>query len=129
MKLRKIIAITTFLISIFSLMVSVKANTGTTEISGTINYDYINEVLELTNEERIKNNLDPLILDEELTKRANQRAYEIVYSFSHTRPNNQEWYTIMEDLDDSALGENIAAGYIDPSDVMDGWMDEFGAPS
>ena len=120
MKLRKIIAITTFLISIFSLMVSVKANTGTTEISGTINYDYINEVLELTNEERIKNNLDPLILDEELTKRANQRAYEIVYSFSHTRPYNQEWYTIMEDLDDSALGENIAAGYIDPSDVMDG---------
>ena len=106
----------------YAFIINVKANTGITEISGTINYDYINDVLEITNEERSKNNLVPLILDQELTERANQRTFELVYSFSHTRPNQKDCFSIMDDLEDTAMGENIAAGYINPNEVMDGWM-------
>ena len=122
MKKNKILFITIFLISVFSFMVGVEANTGITEISGNINYDYINEVLKITNEERAKNNLKPLVLDGELMERANQRAYEIVYSFSHTRPNNTSCFTIIEGLGNTAYGENIAEGYTSPSEVMNGWM-------
>ena len=115
MKKNKFLFITIFLISVFSFIIGAKATTGITEINGTINYDYINEVLRITNEERAKNNLNPLVLDNELTERANQRAYEIVYSFSHTRPNNTDCFTVMNDLNDTSMGENIAAGYTSSS--------------
>ena len=121
---KKKILLATILFSIFNFIfiLNVHANTGITEINGDINYDYINEVLKITNEERTKNNLEPLVLDSELTESANQRAYEIVYSFSHTRPNDTNCFTVLEGLGNTAYGENIAVGYTSPSDVMNGWM-------
>ena len=56
--------------------------------------------------------LSALTLDEELCKAAQIRADEIVKSFSHTRPNGKDCFTVLDDLSISrgAKGENIAAG-------------------
>ena len=47
---------------------------------GTINYDYINEVLKLVNKNRKEHGRKALVLDEALTKAAIQRAYAVSYT-------------------------------------------------
>ena len=53
---------------------------------------------------------------------AMQRAAELVFSFSHTRPSGQSCFTVS----DKAFGENIAAGYWNADLVMNGWMNSEG---
>ena len=47
------------------------------------------------------------------------RAAECEKSFSHTRPDGTEWWTV-----DSSLmyGENLASGYYDADSVVSAWM-------
>ena len=56
--------------------------------------------------------LGTLTLDEDLCKAAQIRAKEIVQEFSHTRPNGNDCFTVLDDLKipSGATGENIAAG-------------------
>ena len=56
--------------------------------------------------------LGKLTLDEELCKAAKIRSEEIVKSFSHTRPDGRDCFTVFDDLGIKAYakGENIAAG-------------------
>ena len=53
--------------------------------SGTYDYEKALEVVELTNEHRINNDLEPLEVDPELMEYAMERAKEIAIYFSHTR--------------------------------------------
>ena len=67
--------------------------------------------------------LGELSYDYTLERIAMLRAAEISKSFSHTRPNGQSCFSLMEDLDYMALGENIAAGYPTMASVFKGWQE------
>lgn len=87
------------------------------------------EVVNLSNSYRRQNGVNNnLVLDPELTRAANIRAKEIVETFSHTRPNGQSCFTVLDDIGYSwmAVGENIAAGYPNSSSVMTDWMNSSG---
>ena len=57
-----------------------------------------------------------------------KRAAEIQISFSHTRPDGTECFTIMSPYgyDAYAGGENIAMGQNDASEVMNDWTNSSG---
>jgi uncharacterized protein YkwD len=84
-------------------------------------------VLELTNAERARAGVSPLALSDELDEAAQEYSQVLATSgcFDHTcgpvpsfaDRDNQAGYTGW-----SAIGENIAAGYATPEDVVSGWM-------
>lgn len=102
-----------------SLLANAKVNTVTYSA-------YASEVLRLVNIERDKVGAAHLVLDGALCDAANMRAIEMDYSgnFSHTRPNGSDCFTVFSFCKISfyTCGENIAAGYVTPADVVDGWM-------
>ncbi len=55
---------------------------------------------------------------------AQVRAKEIVELFEHYRPDGTKCYTALQEqgVDYWYAGENIAAGYQTPAQVVDGWM-------
>ena len=99
------------------------------KVSGEYQYDKAKEVLDIVNEERSKEGLEPLIMDPELFETAQKRAAELAVIFSHTRPNRESCFTIFPNKG-KAQGENIAAGDFGlqetPQDVMEGWMNSDG---
>lgn len=74
----------------------------------------------LVNEEREKAGLEPLIWDPNLENTSDVRAIECSESFSHTRPNNEPWYTVNSQI---MGGENLAYGYDNATDVLHAWME------
>lgn len=94
------------------------------EIEGTENYDYVNEVLELVNQNREKEGLAELKLDESLLEIAMQRAAEISLYYSHTRPDGTQCFTITNR--GTRRSENIAVSYQKPQNVMAGWLSSEG---
>ncbi len=81
--------------------------------------------LELLNAERKKAGLSQLKIDSNLVFVANVRAEEIQRSYSHTRPDGRNCFTVIEEYGirtPSVSGENIAWGYPDVKTVMTGWM-------
>ena len=99
------------------------------KVSGEYKYDKAKEVLEIVNEERSKEGLEPLKMDSELFETAQKRAAELAVIYSHTRPNRESCFTIFPDKG-TIRGENIAAGNFGlqetPEDVMSGWMNSYG---
>lgn len=85
---------------------------------------YAQDVLDLVNEERAKEGLSPLVLDQKLCEAAAIRANEIVEKFEHTRPDGTSCFTVLQQngINYRACGENIAAGQSTPAAVMDSWM-------
>ena len=102
-----------------------------TNNADTLNYDGIyyqdmaREVLELVNQIRIDNDLNPLIWNDSLEQSAMMRAPEIINTFEHTRPDGSGWYTTINTTYRTA-GENIAAGQRTSQQVVDEWMDSPG---
>lgn len=99
--------------------------------SGSQNKDissYATDVLAIVNSERAAVGLPALEWDSTLAACADIRAHEIAESFSHTRPNGTSCFTAMSEAGYSyrTAGENIAAGYRTPSEVMNGWMNSTG---
>lgn len=88
-------------------------------------YDKRHQVAALTNHERADKGVSLLAYSDELSRAANERAKEIMTSFSHTRPDGRDCYTIMDDLGIrySYFGENIAYGPSQPASVMSMWME------
>lgn len=84
-------------------------------VSGTENYDYAFEVLEVVNSIRINHGLNQLEMSEELLNIAMTRAAEISLYFSHTRPDGTGGYS-----------ENIASGPDTPKAVMELWTNSEG---
>lgn len=107
-------------------------------ITGDFDYQKAKEVLDIVNEERENAGLEPLAMDEELFKVANQRAAEIAVRYSHTRPDGSDCSSIFPEVDYSQItgtgvtvhsAENIAAGSISAEDVMERWMNSAGHKS
>ncbi len=88
------------------------------------------EILQLTNDEREKENLTWLTMSEGLTKGAQIRAEEITgladrgALSSHTRPESvgsTEWFTVLEGKYHS-YGENLQAGAESSAEAIEDWM-------
>lgn len=93
----------------------------------------ITKMIEMTNTERAKNGVAPVTLDEGLTAAAMVRARESASSFSHTRPNNTSFYTILDDFNltwmstaENIAAGNAAAGGSSPEMAMDLWINSSG---
>lgn len=90
---------------------------------------FANEVAKMINEIRIENGINPVKTAPILMQMADDRAKELTDFYSHNRPDGSKWYTILKDYNlgtDRYAGENIAAGYISPEEVIDGWMNSSG---
>ena len=88
--------------------------------AGTFLKDDALEVIRLVNEERAKQGLEPLDVDENLMELARIRAEELEGKFSHERPDGTHIAQTFSG------GENIAGDHPSPSAVMEAWMDSEG---
>lgn len=73
----------------------------------------------LCNNERKANNLSVLSWDNSLEAAALIRAYESSNTWSHTRPNGSEWWTVNSGI---MFGENLAKGYKTADEAVKAWM-------
>ncbi len=101
------------------------------EAFGPIPMDaYAAEVLELTNEERVKVGLSELKTYSSLQHAANKRSKESEQDFNpdHTRPDGKDFYTVLGEynINYNLAGENIAKGQLTPEEVVEGWMNSLG---
>lgn len=85
---------------------------------GSYRLEDAEEVIRLTNQERVKNGLEPLEVDEDLMELAKVRAVEIKEQYSHTRPDG----TSVVDL---GCGENCGRRY-SVEEQIKGWMNSEG---
>lgn len=90
--------------------------------------EYARQVIDLVNQERAAAGLADLKTDAALCAAAQVRAQEIAQSFSHTRPDGTNGFTVLKErgIVYVACGENIAKGSITPRRVMEGWMNSAG---
>ncbi|MCM1038803.1 MAG: CAP domain-containing protein [Ruminococcus sp.] len=80
----------------------------------------LNKAWEQVNQARKEIGLGELVWNEELADAAGIRAEEIYTTFSHTRPDGSEWWSVNEDI---VYGENLARGYQSADSVMKAWLD------
>lgn len=92
-------------------------------IEGKELYSYAYEMLELVNEERTANGVDPLVMDVTMLEHAMIRAAEIALYFSHTRPDGSD---CTDGCDMVFYHENIAAGYSTPQYAFTAWKNSSG---
>lgn len=86
------------------------------------------EVVRLTNAERVKKGLQSLSIDVAVTAAAIVRTKELPLSTTHERPDGRRCFTALDEAGYNyrTAGENLAAGYKTPSEVVDGWMNSEG---
>jgi len=94
----------------------------------TSEHAFIQQVVNLVNEERAKEGLAPLTIDTKVQAAAMVRAKECEVSFSHTRPDGSNFATALKEQNVSyrSSGENIAYGQQTPEAVMRAWMNSSG---
>lgn len=90
--------------------------------------NFINRVLELVNQERTAQGLNPITATNNLSDAAHARAMEISDYYSHTRPNGESCFTVLKEYNVGyqSCGENIAAGQRTPEEVVTDWMNSPG---
>lgn len=87
------------------------------------------EIIRLVNEERARKGLSQLKMDEVMMTAAETRAKEQKTSFSHTRPDGSDAFTVFAQFEIPAnyRGENLACGGICGADmVMRMWIESSG---
>ena len=75
-------------------------------------------MVDMINDDRMKQGISPLIWSDKLYKGAAIRSDELLVKFSHTRPDGSAWHTVS----DLAYGENIAFGYNTTKSAHDGFQ-------
>ena len=85
---------------------------------------YARDILTLTNAERQRVGVAPLVWDTTLAYCASVRAAELPQlsyeqNRNHLRPDGSEWYTVNEDV---MYAENIAYGQKSAEEVFDDWL-------
>lgn len=100
----------------------------TTKSQNTGYSSYAAQVAELVNQERAKQGLKALHVDEKVQSAASVRAKEIEQLFSHTRPSGKNFSSVLTEngIRFTGSGENIAWGQRTPQEVMKGWMNSSG---
>jgi len=89
------------------------------EPSGSFDSGMAHAILDLVNGQRAAAGLPALTWNDTLAESANIRATEIVVKWSHTRPDGSAWYTAGSQME---MGENLAYGQSDTTQVMNEWM-------
>lgn len=88
------------------------------------------QVVELTNQERAKNGLQPLQVDNELSKVAREKSRDMATNgyFDHNSPSYGSPFDMMKSFGISyrTAGENIAQGQRTPQEVVNAWMNSPG---
>ncbi|ASN06908.1 CAP domain-containing protein [Virgibacillus necropolis] len=88
------------------------------------------QVVELTNNERVERGLNPLKVDVELSKVAREKSRDMSVNnyFSHNSPTYGSPFDMMKSygIDYRSAGENIARGQTTPEQVVNGWMNSDG---
>ena len=106
------------------------SNNGNTDSTVTSQTAFENKVLELVNEERAKNGLSALQMDESVRKVARVKSSDMSKNkyFSHTSPTYGTPFEMLKSYGISykSAGENIAQGYTSPEAVVKGWMNSSG---
>lgn len=87
---------------------------------------FVQEVVELVNQERSKEGLPSLTGVTALHSYAATRSSELVSVFNHVRPDGSNPLHDVLQLGYRTAGENIAYGYATPQAVMEGWMNSPG---
>lgn len=75
---------------------------------------------DLVNAKRQEAGLGALTWDSGLEQASAVRAVEASQSFSHTRPDGSDWWTVNSNL---MYGENLAKGYASADEAVAAWMD------
>ncbi|MFG6150043.1 CAP domain-containing protein [Halobacillus sp. B23F22_1] len=92
--------------------------------------EFEQQVVDLTNEERAKQGLEPLELDVELSGVAKDKSLDMQQNnyFSHDSPTHGSPFDMMNayGIDYTTAGENIAMGQTSPEEVVQGWMNSEG---
>ncbi|CAD5989320.1 hypothetical protein PCC9214_05539 [Planktothrix tepida] len=92
--------------------------------------DFTQQVLELTNNFRSQNGLQPLTLNTQLNSAAQEHSEDMALEdfFSHTGLDGSTPSTRAQEqgYPSSFVGENIGAGYQTPEEVVQGWIDSPG---
>ncbi|MGB3492892.1 MAG: CAP domain-containing protein [Elainellaceae cyanobacterium] len=87
---------------------------------------FIQEVLDLTNQERATAGLQPLTLDIQLNRAAQEHSESMAVDdfFDHTGVDGSSPFDRInaEGYDYQRAAENVAAGYATPEAVVEGWM-------
>ena len=106
------------------------SNNGSTDSTITSQTAFENRVLELVNEERAKNGLSALQMDESVREVARVKSSDMSINnyFSHTSPTYGTPFEMLKSYGISykSAGENIAQGYTSPEAVVNGWMNSSG---
>lgn len=92
---------------------------GTTAWQGQNYINTAKSALNLVNQQRANNGLNPLQWDDSLAACAMIRALELPSHFSHTRPDGSDWFTVCPNV---MYGENLAQGYNSAEGAVGGWM-------
>ena len=104
--------------------------TETQEASTETEADFVNRVVELTNEVRRSHGLPDLTVNFQLQEVAQQHSQNMAYQdfFSHTgQDGSQPWDRgLAAGYDYRNYGENIAAGQRTPEEVVQAWVDSPG---
>lgn len=92
------------------------------------NDEVVNEIARLTNLERTKAGLEPLVMDEKMMKAAKKRAEELLVDFSHNRPNGEGYWTVFAEFGIQLWqqGEIAIRCYPAPTSAVLGWMNSEG---
>ena len=110
-------------------------NTGGSTSSGSqtgtsTQKSFEDQVLVLVNQERAKQGLSPLQMDESVRKVARTKSSDMSKNkyFSHTSPTYGTPFAMLKQfgISYSAAAENIAQGYTTPEAVVKGWMNSAG---
>ncbi|MCP3027375.1 CAP domain-containing protein [Halobacillus sp. A5] len=92
--------------------------------------DFEEEVVTLVNEERAKEELEPLEMYDRLSDLARLKSQDMADQdyFDHTSPTYGSPFEMMDQYEFSywSAGENIAAGQRSPEQVVEGWMNSPG---
>ena len=106
---------------------SVRSNTVTIHVVSQ-EILFASEVVRLVNIERAAAGLDPLTENAVLDQAATIRSSELITVFSHTRPDDRHWSTVLGEVgfNYQYAGENIARGQLTPEEVVAGWMNSEG---
>lgn len=92
--------------------------------------EFEQEVVDLTNQEREKNGLQPLKVDNELSGVARDKSSDMQQNnyFDHNSPTHGSPFDMMDSygIDYTSAAENIAKGQPTPEEVVDGWMNSDG---
>lgn len=93
-------------------------NQAASKNSTSVSDSFADQIIALTNAERIKAGCVPLVKSDVLMQDAQVRAIEAAQCWSHTRPDGQPWYTIDPD---NMYGENLSIAKDAPT-AMAVWL-------